>query len=51
MSERKANALGLAPLARVVAHATHSIEPENFTVAPVGAMEKVLDKAGWQKKM
>ncbi|BCO18774.1 acetyl-CoA acetyltransferase [Alteromonas sp. KC3] len=50
MSERKANALGLAPLARVVAHATHSIEPENFTVAPVGAMEKVLDKAGWQKE-
>ncbi|MEM7420522.1 MAG: thiolase family protein [Pseudomonadota bacterium] len=50
MSESKANALGLAPLARVVAHATHSIEPENFTVAPVGAMEKVLDKAGWQKE-
>jgi len=49
MSESKANALGLAPLARVVAHATHSIEPENFTVAPVGAMEKVLDKAGWTK--
>ncbi|WDT87741.1 thiolase family protein [Alteromonas sp. 009811495] len=50
MSESKANALGLVPLARVVAHATHSIEPENFTVAPVGAMEKVLDKAGWQKE-
>jgi acetyl-CoA C-acetyltransferase len=50
MSESKANALGLAPLARIVAHATHSIEPENFTVAPVGAMEKVLDKAGWQKE-
>lgn len=50
MSENKAKALGLAPLARVVAHATHSIEPENFTVAPVGAMEKVFDKAGWQKE-
>lgn len=50
MSESKANALGLAPLARIVAHATHSIEPENFTVAPVCAMEKVLDKAGWQKE-
>jgi acetyl-CoA C-acetyltransferase len=34
----------------VVAHATNSIEPENFTVAPVGAMEKVLDKAGWTKE-
>lgn len=50
MSESKAKALGLAPLARIVAHATHSIEPENFTVAPVGAMEKVLDKAGWTKE-
>lgn len=50
MSESKANELGATPLARVVAHATHSIEPENFTVAPVGAMEKVLEKAGWQKE-
>ena len=50
MSESKANELGLEPLARVVAHATNSIEPENFTVAPVGAMEKVLDKAGWTKE-
>ncbi len=50
MSESKANALGAKPLARVVAHATHSIEPENFTVAPVGAMEKVLEKASWQKE-
>ena len=48
MSAAKAETLGLTPLAKVVAHATHSIEPENFTVAPVGAMEKVLDKAGWQ---
>ncbi|MBO7921732.1 acetyl-CoA C-acyltransferase [Alteromonas sp. K632G] len=49
MSESKAHALGLAPLAKVVAHATHSIEPENFTVAPVGAMENVLSKSGWSK--
>ena len=49
MSESKAHALGLAPLAKVVAHATHSIAPENFTVAPVGAMENVLSKAGWSK--
>lgn len=49
MSESKAHALGLTPLAKVVAHATHSIEPENFTVAPVGAMENVLLKAGWSK--
>jgi acetyl-CoA C-acetyltransferase len=30
-----------------VAHATNAIKPEDFTVAPVGAVEKVLAKAGW----
>ena len=49
MSESKAKALGLEPIAKVVAHATHSIEPENFTIAPVGAIEKALSKAGWSK--
>jgi acetyl-CoA C-acetyltransferase len=40
---------GLKPLARVVAHATHSQEPEWFTTAPIGAIAKVLAKAGWNK--
>jgi acetyl-CoA C-acetyltransferase len=40
---------GLKPLARVVAHATHSQEPEWFTTAPIGAITKVLAKAGWSK--
>jgi len=35
------------PLARIAAHATHSQEPQWFTTAPVGALQKVLDKAGW----
>ena len=39
---------GIAPLARIVAHATHSQAPEWFTTAPVGALKKVLDKAGWK---
>ncbi|HEY8586125.1 MAG TPA: acetyl-CoA C-acyltransferase [Rhodanobacter sp.] len=39
---------GLKPLARIVAHATHSQEPEWFTTAPVGAIQKVLEKAGWK---
>ncbi|HZX71020.1 MAG TPA: thiolase family protein [Rhodanobacter sp.] len=39
---------GLKPLARIVAHATHSQEPEWFTTAPVGAIRKVLAKAGWK---
>ena len=50
MREADAKAQGLVPLARVVAHATHSIAPELFTIAPVGAMQKVLAKAGWDKQ-
>lgn len=50
MRESDAKAQGAKPLARVVAHATNSMEPELFTVAPVGAMQKVLQKAGWDKQ-
>ncbi|WNO61741.1 acetyl-CoA C-acyltransferase [Rheinheimera sp. MMS21-TC3] len=50
MREDDAKAQGLTPLVRVVAHATNSMEPALFTVAPVGAMEKVLAKAGWSKQ-
>lgn len=50
MREADAKAQGLTPLARVVAHATHSIEPALFTVAPVGAIEKLLKKTGWDKQ-
>ncbi len=39
---------GVQPLARMVAHATHSQAPEWFTTAPVGAIQKVLQKAGWR---
>jgi acetyl-CoA C-acetyltransferase len=39
---------GLTPLCKVVAHATHAQKPSDFTVAPVGAMNKLLDKAGWK---
>ena len=48
MRESTAKKLGATPLARIVAHAQHSHEPEWFTTAPVGAMQKVLKKAGWQ---
>ena len=40
---------GLAPVARIVAMAAHAQEPKDFTTAPVGAIEKVLAKAGWSK--
>lgn len=49
MSESKAKALGLTPMARIVGHTTNSIKPEDFTVAPVGAMEKLFAKTGWSK--
>ena len=39
---------GLTPLARIVAHAAHAQEPGWFTTAPVAAIRKVLDKAGWK---
>ena len=41
--------LGLTPRARIVAHATHSHEPEWFTTAPSTAIAKVMEKAGWSK--
>lgn len=47
MSAEKAQALGLKPLARIVAHSSNAIEPENFTAAPIGAIEKLFKKTGW----
>jgi acetyl-CoA C-acetyltransferase len=47
LSADEAKTRGLKPLARIVAHATHSQTPEWFTTAPVGAIQKVLEKAGW----
>ncbi|GHF27310.1 acetyl-CoA acetyltransferase [Kordiimonas sediminis] len=49
MREEEAEKQGLKPLARIVSHATHSQAPEWFTTAPVDAIKKVLDKAGWSK--
>ncbi len=38
---------GRRPMARVVGHATHSRHPSEFTIAPVGAIGKLLDRLGW----
>jgi acetyl-CoA C-acetyltransferase len=38
----------IKPLARIVAHASFAHEPRWFTTAPVGAVRKVLDLAGWK---
>lgn len=48
MSAKAAQARSVKPLARIVAYASHAQEPEWFTTAPVGALNKVLSAAGWQ---
>jgi acetyl-CoA C-acetyltransferase len=45
--ESVAKEKGAAPVARLVAMAAHAQEPKDFTIAPVGAITKLLDKAGW----
>jgi acetyl-CoA C-acetyltransferase len=47
MKASKAAELGLAPLARIIAHSTNSQHPSEFTIAPCGAINKVLAKTGW----
>jgi len=47
MRQSDARARGIAPIARIVGHATHSQEPEWFTTAPVSAIGKLLAKIGW----
>jgi len=47
MRESTAQSLGATPLARIVAHTQHSQEPNWFTTAPVGAIQKLLDRTGW----
>jgi acetyl-CoA C-acetyltransferase len=48
MRQSQADALGIKPVARIVAHATNSHEPAWFTTAPIGSIEKVLQKSGWK---
>lgn len=42
-----AEAKGLTPVAKLVAFSAHAQEPKDFTIAPVGAINKLLEKAGW----
>ncbi len=47
MKESEAKAKGIVPLARIVGHASNAHEPEWFTTAPVGAIDKLHKKLGW----
>lgn len=46
-SAEQAASKGLRPLAKIVAYASNSQHPSEFTIAPVGAIQKVLNQSGW----
>ena len=48
MKESVATRYGSKPVARIVGHTMHSQEPEWFTTAPIGAVQKLLAKTGWK---
>jgi acetyl-CoA C-acetyltransferase len=48
-SERKAKQLGKTPMARIVAQAVSGVEPKWVMMAPVEAVEKLLQKTGWDR--
>ena len=50
MRGSEAEKRGITPLAAIVAHATHSQEPEWFTTAPVGAISRLFERTGWSKE-
>ena len=45
--QSEADRIGATPVARIVAMAAHAQEPKDFTTAPVGAINKLLERAGW----
>jgi len=47
MPETEAKARGLTPLARIVGHMTHAQTPAEFSIAPISAIQKLLDKVTW----
>ncbi|HEX7381307.1 MAG TPA: acetyl-CoA C-acyltransferase [Nevskiaceae bacterium] len=50
MRASDASKRGITPLARIVGHAQHSRIPSEFTLAPIHAIQRLLDKIGWQTK-
>jgi acetyl-CoA C-acetyltransferase len=49
MSLSEATKRNLKPLAKIIASTTHSQDPAWFTTAPVGAIQKLFEKTGWNK--
>lgn len=48
MRRSEAEKRNIQPLAKIIAHSTHSQEPKWFTTAPIGAIQKLLQKTGWK---
>ncbi|MDR5858146.1 acetyl-CoA C-acyltransferase [Halomonas eurihalina] len=46
-SQAAADRAGAKPIARMLGHSTHSRHPSEFTIAPVGAIDKLMKKLGW----
>jgi acetyl-CoA C-acetyltransferase len=47
MAGSEAKSRSVAPVARIVGHSRHSQAPGEFTIAPIGAVQKLLEKTGW----
>ena len=50
MTDAKAKALGLTPLARIASYASAGVDPKTMGMGPVPASRKALERAGWQAK-
>ena len=50
MRESEAEKRGLTPLARILGHAAYAAEPAWFTTAPIGAVNRLLEKLGWTRE-
>lgn len=48
MSAAKAKSLGVSPLAKVVTHTNHAQDPSEFSLAPIGSIQKLLKKTAWE---
>ncbi len=49
MKQSEAEKRGLKPIAKFLAHSTHARKPSEFTMAPIDAIRKVMEKVNWTK--
>lgn len=50
MKQSEAEKRGLKPIAKFLAHSTHARKPSEFTLAPIDAIRKVMEKVNWTKE-